>query len=387
MTDHDVSAGASMGRLLPSRASNPPDTETASKVSAKLQRHVSFNEFVHERIFSVVPATPAPEHSGNGFADSDLSPSSVSSDSDSIPNGVTVQVADVADHPPTLSHQQPEGMSATLYSKIRLPPPPSPPDSPPRQSAPTLPQHSAASKSPLRRSGSGGSSSPAKITFESILTGISEGGAQTRDASGEGVTEKELRLSHERMAESLRERLLSICERLRDINVLEACHPAGSVMARDACHFSRTHVFILSGTTVVLEEVLTGTRDERLAQKLRDSYRVFASGKTNGTGCFDLHTQSRVALRSSRARAPIAPTVPQSLQRTRCLLAMCIAHARTRLRLFVRMHMHAWHAAAVVADAKVTAHTVFNRRFLRMRQLLQSIRLWRSHTSKQISIR
>jgi hypothetical protein len=136
-----------------------------------------------------------------------------------------------------------------------------------------------------------------------------------------------------------------------------------------------------------LEDVLTGTRDDRLAQKLRDSYRVFASGKANGTGSFDLHTQSRVVLRGSRARTSVVPSVPQSLQKTRSLLVVCIARARARLRLFVRMHLHAWHAAAVVADAKVTAHTIFNRRFLRVRLLFQSIRLWRSRAAKQTSIR
>ena len=141
------------------------------------------------------------------------------------------------------------------------------------------------------------------------------------------------------------------------------------------------------GTAAVLEEVLTGTRDDRLAQKLRDSFRVFTSGKANGTGSFDLHTQSRVVMRGSRARAPAVPSVPQSLQKTRCLLVVSIAQARARLRLFVRMHMHAWHAAAVVADAKVVAHTAFNRRFLRVRLLLQSIRRWRAHASKQTSIR
>jgi hypothetical protein len=81
------------------------------------------------------------------------------------------------------------------------------------------------------------------------------------------------------------------------------------------------------------------------------------------------------------------PSVPQSLQKTRCLLVVSISQARARRRLFMRMHLHAWHAAAVIADAKITANIIFNRRFLRVRLLLQSIRQWRSHASKQTSIR
>ncbi len=137
----------------------------------------------------------------------------------------------------------------------------------------------------------------------------------------------------------------------------------------------------------MLEELLTGARDERLAQKLRDSYRVYSSGGSNGTGSFALHTESRIALRGSRVRVPSVPTVPLSLQKTRSLLLVCIMRARSRLRLLVRMHFHAWHAAAVVAAVKVAAHTAFNRRFVRIRLLLQSMRLWRSRSSKQASIR
>jgi hypothetical protein len=137
----------------------------------------------------------------------------------------------------------------------------------------------------------------------------------------------------------------------------------------------------------VLEELLTGAREERLAQKLRDSYRLYSSGKSNGTGSFALHTESRIALRGSRARATAVPSVPLSLQKTRSLLLLCVTHARGRLRLLVRMHFHAWHAAVVVAGVKVAAHTAFNRRFVRIRLLLQSLRLWRSRACKQTSIR
>ena len=143
----------------------------------------------------------------------------------------------------------------------------------------------------------------------------------------------------------------------------------------------------VTGTTAVLEDVLTGTRDEHLAQKLRDSYRIFTSGKANGTGSFTLHTESRVVMRGSRARTSAAPTVPQSLQKTRCLLVASIGMARARLRLLVRMHLHAWHAAAVVAELKVVAHTAFNRRLVRMRLLLQAFRKWKSSASKSTSIR
>lgn len=133
--------------------------------------------------------------------------------------------------------------------------------------------------------------------------------------------------------------------------------------------------------------MLTGSRDQHLAQKLRDSYRVFASGKANGTGSFGLHTESRVVMRGSRTRAAVAPTVPQSLQKTRSLLVVCIGQARARLRSVVRLYFHAWHAAAVVAELKVNAHTAFNRRFVRVRLLIQVVRQWRSLASKQTSIR
>jgi hypothetical protein len=76
------------------------------------------------------------------------------------------------------------------------------------------------------------------VTFDSILTSITDGAAShslLHEGSSEGVTEKELRLSHARMSEGLRERLLSIANRLRDLTLLEACHPAG---ASHALHFS-----------------------------------------------------------------------------------------------------------------------------------------------------
>lgn len=133
--------------------------------------------------------------------------------------------------------------------------------------------------------------------------------------------------------------------------------------------------------------MLTGSRDQHLAQKLRDSYRVFTSGKANGTGSFLLHTESRVVMRGTRSRAAAAPAVPQSLQKTRSLLVACIGQARARLRSVARMHFHAWHAAAVVADLKLTAHTAFSRRLVRVRLLIQVIRHWRSLASKQYSIR
>jgi hypothetical protein len=114
---------------------------------------------------------------------------------------------------------------------------------------------------------------------------------------------------------------------------------------------------------------------------------VFTSGKANGTGSFGLHTESRVVMRGTRARAAVAPAVPQSLQKTRSLLVACIAQARRRLRCLVRLHFHAWHAAAVVAQLKVTAHTAFNRRFVRVRLLIQVVRHWRCLVSKQTSIR
>ncbi len=69
-----------------------------------------------------------------------------------------------------------------------------------------------------------------KVTFDSILSGISDGAASHGiHVAGGGATEKELRLSHDRIAESLRERLLSITQRLSDLTLLEACHPAGVV--------------------------------------------------------------------------------------------------------------------------------------------------------------
>lgn len=210
--------------------------ENAAAFSSKPQRHVSFSEFVHERIFSVVPASPAPELNGGSFTGSNQLISSSSSDGDSNANDGSSSLDEMSvivglsaasvDGAPTLSQQQQEGMSAMLHSKIRLPPPPSPPDSPPRQAAPSSALKAAGSTSPLRAHGGGGI---AKTTFESILTGISEGSAPARDAGGESVTEKELRLSHERIADSLRERLLCISQRMRDINVLEACHPAGAL--------------------------------------------------------------------------------------------------------------------------------------------------------------
>jgi len=139
----------------------------------------------------------------------------------------------------------------------------------------------------------------------------------------------------------------------------------------------------------VLEELLTGTCDVLLAKKLRDTYAVFTSGKANGTGSFPLHTQSRVVMRGSRSRPPSTgiPTIPQSLQKTRSLVIMAIAQARARVRLFVRMHVHAWHAAAVIADLKVAAHIVFARRLVRMRMLLQAVRRWRSRASTKTSTR
>jgi hypothetical protein len=197
--------------------------ENAPAFSSKPQRHVSFSEFVHERIFSVVPASPAPELNGGSFTGSNQLISSSSSDGDSNENDGSSSLDEMSvivglsaasvDGAPTLSQQQQEGMSAMLHSKIRLPPPPSPPDSPPRQAAPSSALKAAGSTSPLRAHGGG----------------ISEGSAPARDAGGEGVTEKELRLSHERIADSLRERLLCISQRMRDINVLEACHPAGAL--------------------------------------------------------------------------------------------------------------------------------------------------------------
>jgi hypothetical protein len=68
--------------------------------------------------------------------------------------------------------------------------------------------------------------------FDAILTSISDGGSQAvlqaHDVNGEAVTAKELRLSHERAADNLRERLLCISQRLKDLSVLECCHPAGT---------------------------------------------------------------------------------------------------------------------------------------------------------------
>jgi hypothetical protein len=140
-----------------------------------------------------------------------------------------------------------------------------------------------------------------------------------------------------------------------------------------------------AGTTCVLEDVLNGTRDSRLPQKLRDSYSIFTSGRANGTGSFALHTESRVVLRGSRSRAPAI--IPQSLQKTRSLLIVSIAQARARVRALVRLHLHAWHAAAVVGDLKVVAHTAFNRRLVRIRLLFQCVRQWRSLASKSTSIK
>jgi hypothetical protein len=250
--NHVAGSSKSISRRLPSRTSNAftqnehNASEKASKVSTKPQhkRHVSFNEFVHERIFSLVPAAVEPEQSGGNFANSGTL-SRASSDGDSNTNSDAIALDDATDdvyHPSTLSQQQQEGMSAMLYSKIRLPPPPSPPDSPPRQAALPSSPKAATPKSPSRRTGDGGSGVLAKSTFESILTGISEGSAQTIDSGAEGVTEKELKLSHERIAENLRERLLSISDRLRDINVLEACHPAGAMLPfRHIPFVQRTH--------------------------------------------------------------------------------------------------------------------------------------------------
>jgi hypothetical protein len=243
---HEVAgSSSSLVRRLPSRSSSSPAqhhhephhaTDIASKTSTKPQRHVSFREFVHERIFSVVPAAPAPEQSA-GDANSDHSMHFVSSDGETSFSGDATSLDStsvVADDPCSASRLHKEGVSASLCSKIRLPPPPSPPDSPPCQLVSSA--NTNVSQSPLRRSGNGSSNVTAKTTFESILFGICEGGTQAHVASGEGVTEKELKLSHERMANSLRERLLSICNRLKDISVLEACHPSGSMIVV-AIHF------------------------------------------------------------------------------------------------------------------------------------------------------
>jgi len=138
-----------------------------------------------------------------------------------------------------------------------------------------------------------------------------------------------------------------------------------------------------------VEEVLTGRRDEGLGQKLRDTYTLYCSGRGRGrgTGSFDLHTEGRAVMRGSRARAAAATTIPQALHKTRALIIMCIAHARTRLRVHARMHLHAWHAAAVVSDLKVAAHTAFGRRLLRVRVLLQALRCWRSRAAKKASVK
>jgi hypothetical protein len=53
----------------------------------------------------------------------------------------------------------------------------------------------------------------------------------------------------------------------------------------------------------------------------------------------------------------------------------------------MRLHLHAWHAAAVLAELKAVAHTAFNRRLVRIRLLIQTFRRWTSRASKQTSIR
>jgi len=56
-----------------------------------------------------------------------------------------------------------------------------------------------------------------------------DGGAHARNGNGngQGVTEKEVKASQERIADNLMQRLLSISQRTKRLSVLEACHPAG----------------------------------------------------------------------------------------------------------------------------------------------------------------
>ena len=225
------SSRSSVGRGLPSRAiassshdQAGSDSGSLPNTAARPQRHVSFNELVHERIFSVLPsprASDAAALSTDGESDAEVS----CTDSDAG-GGAEGWAA------PAQSGQA--GASAQLHSRIILPPLPSPPDSPPN--TPTPVSQASIPKSPVAVQAKSKGSSPhgdaGKVTFHSILSGISDGAASHAiNVAGGSATEKELRLSHDRIAESLRERLLSITQRLSDLTLLEACHPAGAPLS------------------------------------------------------------------------------------------------------------------------------------------------------------
>jgi hypothetical protein len=259
--------GSSLGRRLPSRINasssiqqdggQQPSKKSAAG-AAKPPRHVSFNEFVHERIFALVPAA----HNGmppKGRVSLEA-PVSASSDGSASEDGYSSSLDDAAvvvqRATPTLhsdaaaAQAQLRAASTALHSKLLLPPPPSPPESPRahRDAAPPViskfPPHeqptrsssisSSSSSSSSRSGGSRVANDSGNKTFESILTNISDGGAtHARDfddggkSDAEGATGRELRLSHERMADNLLDRLLAISDRLSALSLLEACHPAG----------------------------------------------------------------------------------------------------------------------------------------------------------------